>query len=86
MAGAVAEAARAARRQLLEMAAELFEARVEDITLQEGAAAVRGLPGRTIPLPNWRLKPRIGAAAQGRLLARGARPQVTAQPVLSSIS
>ncbi|GAB4429133.1 MAG: xanthine dehydrogenase family protein molybdopterin-binding subunit [Chloroflexi bacterium OHK40] len=48
--GAVAEAARAARRQLIELASQLFEASVEDIELRDGQAFVRGVPARAIPI------------------------------------
>lgn len=50
--GAVAEAARAVRRQLLELAAQQFEASVEDIELRDGKAFVRGVPAKAIPLAN----------------------------------
>jgi CO/xanthine dehydrogenase Mo-binding subunit len=48
--GAVAEAARAARRQLLELASQQFEASVEDIEIHDGRAFVRGVPARAIPV------------------------------------
>jgi CO/xanthine dehydrogenase Mo-binding subunit len=48
--GAVAEAARAARRQLLELAADHFEARVEDLDIVAGQVGVKGVPGKTIGL------------------------------------
>lgn len=46
--GAVAEAAQAAKRQLLEVAVDHFEARIEDLEMKNGNVQVRGLPGRTI--------------------------------------
>ncbi len=58
--GAVAEAARAARRQLVELAAQHFEANVQDIELREGQAFVRGVPTRTISLGE------LAEQAQGR--------------------
>jgi CO/xanthine dehydrogenase Mo-binding subunit len=48
--GAVAEAARAARRQLIELASQMFEASVEDIEIRDGNAFVRGFPAKAIPL------------------------------------
>ena len=71
VAGAVAEAARAARRQLLEMAAELFEARVEDIKLQDGAASVRGLPGRTIPIADLAAEAQDRRGGPGPIIGEG---------------
>jgi CO/xanthine dehydrogenase Mo-binding subunit len=48
--GAVTEAARAARRQLVELASQHFEANVQDIELRDGQAFVRGVPSRTVSL------------------------------------
>lgn len=50
VAGAVAAAAQEARRQLLEVAADILEARIDDLDLRDGAIHVRGLPGRTLPI------------------------------------
>lgn len=50
VAGAVAAAAQEARRQLLEVAADILEARIDDLDLHDGAIHVRGLPGRTLPI------------------------------------
>lgn len=50
VAGAVAAAAQEARRQLLEVAADMLEARIDDLDLRDGAIHVRGLPGRTLPI------------------------------------
>lgn len=47
---AVAEAARGARQQFLEIAAEMLEAAVDDLEIEEGAVRVRGAPGSEIPL------------------------------------
>ena len=50
MSGAVAAAAEAAKQKLIKIAAEEFEAAAADIELAEGAARVRGVPDRTLPL------------------------------------
>ncbi|WP_322817165.1 xanthine dehydrogenase family protein molybdopterin-binding subunit [Chloroflexus sp.] len=50
VAGAVAAAAQEARRQLLKVAADMLEARIDDLDLRDGAIHVRGLPGRTLPI------------------------------------
>ncbi len=55
VAGAVAAAAREARRQLLLVAAEMLEARADDLEIRDGQVQVRGVPGRALP---------IGAVAQ----------------------
>lgn len=69
--GAVAEAARAARRQLLEMASHMFEARVEDIEIQDGAAFVRGVPGRTIPIGALSAKAQNKRGGPGPIVGEG---------------
>lgn len=47
---AVARAAESVKRQLLDMAAEQFEASVEDLELVAGNAQVKGVPGRAIAI------------------------------------
>ena len=46
---AVQEAALDARRQLLECAAEVLEARLEDLVVENGDIYVRGVPARRVP-------------------------------------
>jgi CO/xanthine dehydrogenase Mo-binding subunit len=48
--GAVYEAAREARRQLLEIATEQLEAAAEDLEIIDGRVAVRGAPGRSVEI------------------------------------
>src|SRR5207247_1945586 len=48
--GAVIEAAREARRQLLEIATEELEAAPEDLDIIDGRVAVKGAPGRSIEI------------------------------------
>jgi len=48
--GAVLGAARAVRDKLLRIAAYRLEAAPEDLELRDGAARVRGVPGRALPL------------------------------------
>jgi CO/xanthine dehydrogenase Mo-binding subunit len=67
MAGAIHEAAEDAKRQLLEIAAEEFEAAVEDIEIVEGKARVVGVPDKTID---------IGTLAQKGRSAREVMPVV----------
>ncbi|HMQ34429.1 MAG TPA: xanthine dehydrogenase family protein molybdopterin-binding subunit [Chloroflexaceae bacterium] len=47
---AVAEAARAVRRQLLELASQHFEASAEDLELRDGQVFVRGVPSQSITI------------------------------------
>ena len=47
---AVAEAAKAVRKQVLEIAAERLEAAVEDLDMADGAVHVKGVPGRSVTL------------------------------------
>jgi CO/xanthine dehydrogenase Mo-binding subunit len=50
MSGAVAGAAQAARRKLLDLAADHFEASPDDMELKNGQAQVKGVPDRAISL------------------------------------
>lgn len=50
MSGAVANAATEAKRKLLEVASDRFEARAEDLEIRNGQVQVKGVPGRTISL------------------------------------
>jgi CO/xanthine dehydrogenase Mo-binding subunit len=50
LAGAIHEAAADARRQLLEIAADEFEAAYEDLEIVDGEARVVGVPDKTIPI------------------------------------
>lgn len=50
MAGAIDEAANDAKRQLLEIAADEFEAAFEDLEIVEGQARVKGVPDKTIDI------------------------------------
>ncbi len=48
--GAVANAAKAVREKILELAADHFEAAVGDLELQDGKVMVRGVPDKAIPI------------------------------------
>ena len=69
--GAVAEAARAAKRQLIEMASQLFEASVEDIEIREGNAYVRGMPARAIPVAKLAETAQNKAGGPGPIVGEG---------------
>lgn len=60
---AVAEAAQGARRQILEIAADLLEASVDDLEIAEGVVRVRGAPGAELPVRRIAAE---GARFQGR--------------------
>lgn len=64
-ADAVRAAAADARRQLLALAADHFEAAVEDLEIVDGAVRVAGVPDRTIP---------VGALAQAAQSAESSLP------------
>lgn len=77
--GAVAEAARAARRQLLELASEHFEARVEDLDIVEGQVGVKGVPGKTISLGELAARAENGRGGPGPVVGEGrASPEESA--------
>jgi CO/xanthine dehydrogenase Mo-binding subunit len=71
VAGAVADAAREARRQLLELASEHFEARMEDLEITNGQVGVRGLPGRTIALGKLAERAENKAGGPGPIVGEG---------------
>jgi CO/xanthine dehydrogenase Mo-binding subunit len=48
--GAVANAAREVRRKLLNVAADHFEAAVDDLEIKDGVVQVKGVPSRTVPI------------------------------------
>jgi CO/xanthine dehydrogenase Mo-binding subunit len=85
--GAVIEAAREAKRQVLEIAAEILEAAVEDLEIVDGAVQVRGAPSKAIKLSKISEKiMRYGGRyapifAQGRFAQKGSAPAFNAQVV-----
>lgn len=50
VAGAVASAAQEVKRQLLEIAEDFFEARIDDLELVNGHVQVRGVPDKAVPI------------------------------------
>jgi CO/xanthine dehydrogenase Mo-binding subunit len=82
---AVAEAAREARRQVLEIASEELEAAAEDLEIVGDRIQVRGAPGASITLERIAERSmRYGGryapvAAQGRSVQRAAAPAFSAQ-------
>jgi CO/xanthine dehydrogenase Mo-binding subunit len=48
--GAVANAAREVRRKLLNLAADHFEAAVDDLEIKDGQVQVKGVPSRAVPI------------------------------------
>jgi CO/xanthine dehydrogenase Mo-binding subunit len=67
MGGAIGKAAADLKRQLLDYGAELLEASVSDLVLEEGRVAVRGTPGRSLDYGEIALR-----SNQGNLIGRGA--------------
>src|SRR5499427_2629113 len=66
MGGAIAKAAADLRQQLLDHAAELLEASVNDLVFEAGRIAVRGAPGRSLGYGEIALR-----SSQGNLIGRG---------------
>ena len=87
MAGAVIEAAQEARRQTLEIAAEEFEAAVEDLEIVDGKVRVKGMPDKSMTPGELAAKAmHFGAkyppiAAHGRSAMEIAAPGFSAQLV-----
>lgn len=71
MAGAVAGAAEEARRKLLAVAADEFEASDEDIELVDGAARVKGVPDWTIPIGQLVRKAQSKRPGPGPIVGEG---------------
>jgi CO/xanthine dehydrogenase Mo-binding subunit len=67
MGGAIGKAAADLKRQLFDHAADLLEASVSDLVLEEGRVAIRGTPGRSLAYGEIALR-----SNQGNLIGRGA--------------
>lgn len=77
---AVAESARAVRRQLLELASQHFEASVDDIELREGQAFVRGVPSKGITLAALAKKAEDQSGGPGPVVGEGRSAPPTNAP------
>jgi CO/xanthine dehydrogenase Mo-binding subunit len=71
MSGAVANAAQAVRRKLLELASDYFEASVDDLELKNSQVQVKGVPGRTISLGELVEIAQTKAGGPGPIVAEG---------------
>lgn len=60
VAGAVANAAQEAKQKILELAADQFEARVDDLEVKNGQVGVKGVPDRSMPIGE------VAGIAQGK--------------------
>jgi CO/xanthine dehydrogenase Mo-binding subunit len=67
MGGAIGKAAADLKRQLLDYAAELLEASVNDLVLEQGRVMIRGMPGRSLSYGEIAMR-----SNQGNLIGRGA--------------
>jgi CO/xanthine dehydrogenase Mo-binding subunit len=67
MGGAITKAAADLKQQLLDHAAELLEASVSDLVVEEGRVSIRGAPGRSLGYGEIALR-----SSQGNLIGRGA--------------
>lgn len=66
MGGAIGKAAADLKRQLFDYAAELLEASVSDLVLEEGKISIRGTPGRSLGYGEIAMR-----SNQGNLIGRG---------------
>lgn len=71
VAGAVAAAAREARRQLLDVAADHFEAAPEDLEVRDGQVMVKGLPSRAVSFGELAEQAESTAGGPGPIVADG---------------
>ncbi|WP_322510486.1 xanthine dehydrogenase family protein molybdopterin-binding subunit [Chloroflexus sp.] len=71
VAGAVAAAAREARRQLLEIAADMLEARIDDLDIRDGMVQIRGVPSRTVPIGEVAKRAEEQAGGPGPIVGDG---------------
>jgi CO/xanthine dehydrogenase Mo-binding subunit len=69
--GAVAEAARTVKRQLLEMAVDVFEARMEDLEMKDGKVFVKGLPDRAVSIGELAEKAQNQRGGPGPIVGEG---------------
>jgi CO/xanthine dehydrogenase Mo-binding subunit len=82
--GAVVNAAREARQQVLAIAANEFEAAVEDIEIVNGNVQVRGVPSKAISLTELAGKTMGFGKAYAPVIAHGRQVQNTSAPVFSA--
>jgi len=71
VAGAIADAASEIRQRVTKMAADRFEAREDDIEIQEGKVFVRGVPSKAVTLAEFASKVESSRGKGGPLLAHG---------------
>jgi CO/xanthine dehydrogenase Mo-binding subunit len=69
--GAVANAAQAARKKLLELAADEFEASVDDLEIRESKVRVKGVPDRTMTIAELAAKAENTSGGPGPIIGEG---------------
>lgn len=79
-AGAVASAAREVRNQLLELAVEHFEARLEDLEIADGQVSVRGVPGKAIGIGKLAERAQNRSGGPGPVVGEGRSAPETNAP------
>jgi CO/xanthine dehydrogenase Mo-binding subunit len=77
---AVMQAAQEARQQVLELAAETFEADPADLEIVDGQVQVRGTPDRAVPLAKLAQRTMRYGAKQAPVFARGRHAQLGPSP------
>jgi CO/xanthine dehydrogenase Mo-binding subunit len=71
VAGAVAGAAREVKQKLLDLAADHFEARVDDLEMKEGQVRVKGVPDRSITIAELASMAQSQANGPGPIVGQG---------------
>jgi CO/xanthine dehydrogenase Mo-binding subunit len=69
--GAVANAAQSVRNKLLELAADEFEARVDDLEIKQGKVQVKGVPDRTLTIAELATKAANKPGGPGPIVGEG---------------
>jgi CO/xanthine dehydrogenase Mo-binding subunit len=69
--GAVANAAQAARKKILELAADEFEASVEDLEIRDGKVQVKGVPDRVMTIAELAGKAAKTSGGPGPIIGEG---------------
>jgi CO/xanthine dehydrogenase Mo-binding subunit len=81
---AVVKAAQEARQQALAIAAEEFEAAVEDLEIVDGKIQVKGFPTKTLTLTEVARKTMGFGAGYSPVIAQGRQVQITSAPTFNA--
>ncbi len=79
--GAVANAAEAAKQKILAVAAEKFEASVDDLEIKDGQVQVKGVPDRSMSLGEVAQQAASTAGGPGPIIGEGTSAQAKNSPI-----